>query len=456
MRPARPLRIVFASAEATPYSKVGGLADVAGSLPKALAARGHEVLLITPLHKPAATETAAATHEIAFQGSVTTVQIVEDEPAPGVRAVLVGDEKYFPRDSVYEQADDLDRYLFFCQSVLELPKLLGWQPDILHLNDWHTGPAAYALRNYAWDDEFYRGVSSIFTIHNLRYRGPDRFLDLLGPAIFYSDVVTTVSPTYAAEILTPELGEGLHELLNLRKDSIYGVLNGIDYDEFDPATDSRIAANFSVDDLSRRPENKATLQRQLGLAESPLPVAGMVARLSEQKGIDITLEAAEPLLAARSLQLVILGTGDKQYEEAATALAARHPDNASVTIGFDAKLAQQIYAGSDLFLMPSRFEPCGLGQMIAMRYGSIPVVRRTGGLADTVPDVSSGREGLGFVFEDYSAEAMRKALERAITHYSGQVAWGALQRRAMAADHSWSASAARYEDIYLQTADNRA
>lgn len=448
---ADPLRILFASAEATPFSKVGGLADVAGSLPQALAARGHDVTLITPRHK--AGGKGSGEFPMTFKGEELKMSYEQVELANGARALLVEDGQHFPRESVYGQPDDLDRYLVFCQALIELPRHLGWRFDILHLNDWHTGPAAFALRNYAWDDEFYHGAASVFTIHNLRYRGPDKFLDLISPALFYAGAVTTVSPTYAQEILTPELGEGLHQMLAMRKDDLFGVVNGIDYDEFNPALDKRIAANFDLDNLQPRGQNKRALQRRLGLDESDLPLAGMVARLSEQKGIDITLPALEPLLAQGALQVVILGAGDKQYEGAATELAARCKGSASVTIGFDAELAQQIYAGSDMFLMPSRFEPCGLGQMIAMRYGSIPVVRRTGGLADTVLDAGAGRDGLGYVFDQYSTEAMGEALRRAIAAFGNSAEWTALQRRAMRADFSWDASAARYEEIYRNVLD---
>ncbi|MPZ23868.1 MAG: glycosyltransferase [Dehalococcoidia bacterium] len=442
------LRILFASAEATPFSKVGGLADVAGSLPQALAARGHDVVLFTPCHKPSGRPGGNDDLSISFQGAIKKFSVVESSLANGARAWQIEDGEYFPRSAVYGEADDLDRYLFFCQAIVEIPKLLDWKPDIVHINDWHTGPVAFALRNYAWEDEFYRGAASIFTIHNLRYRGPDRFLDLIGPAIFYADVITTVSPTYAKEILTPELGEGLHDLLGLRRDDLKGVVNGIDYDEFNPATDSRIASVFDAGGLERRIENKRALQKDLGLDESDQPLAGMVARLSEQKGIDITLEAVASLLEAGSMQFVLLGAGDARYEEEARRLQERFPGKASVTIGFDATLAQRIYAGSDFFLMPSRFEPCGLGQMIAMRYGSIPIARRTGGLADTVPDAREG--GLGFVFEEYSAGALRSALSAAVEHYGDREAWADLQRRAMGADFSWGASASEYERIYRE------
>ena len=447
------LRILFVAAEATPFSKVGGLADVAGSLPRALAARGHDVVLATPRHS-AGLEVAGVqpekslTHGITFRGGEKQVRVDEYRLGANHRAWLIGDGDYFPRPAVYGEADDLERYLFFCQAVIELPRPLDWQPDVIHLNDWHTGPLAYALRNYAWDDEWYRSAVSVFTIHNLRYRGPDRFVDLIGPAIFYSNVVTTVSPTYAREILTSESGEGLDVLLNLRRDDLHGIVNGIDYDEFDPATDRRIAENFNAGSLERRTANKLALQERVGLKASKTPLVGMVARLSEQKGIDITLPAMERLLASGEVQFVLLGTGDRHYEEQAVELAERHPGQASVTIGFDAELAQQIYAGSDVFLMPSRFEPCGLGQMIAMRYGSIPVVRRTGGLADTVTDAAEA-DGVGFVFDDYTAEALGEALNRAITTHGSEGGWRALQKRATGRDFSWGASAALYEEIYL-------
>lgn len=449
------LRILFVAAEATPFSKVGGLADVAGSLPAALAKRGHEVRLVTPRHT-AQQERPQTERELTteFRGTTTAFSIEEVSLGDGASASIVADGTYFPRETVYGFPDDLDRYLFFSQAALELPRLIGWQPDVIHLNDWHTGPMAYALRNYRWSDDFYRKAISVFTIHNLRYRGPDEFVDLIGPAIFYADIVTTVSPTYAREIVTPELGEGLHELLRLRQDDLYGVVNGIDYGEFDPTSDPRIEANFDSETLDTRQRNRAALRSRLGLDDLQVPLVGMVTRLSEQKGIDIALEALGPLVAEGGVQVAILGTGDRSYEEAASALSAKQSGRFSATIGFDAQLAQQIYAGSDLFLMPSRFEPCGLGQMIAMRYGSIPVVRRTGGLADTVPDVSQ-ENGLGFVFDDYDAAAVTSALQRALDLFEDRVTWRGLQRRAMLADFSWDASAAEYDRLFEKTLQAR-
>jgi starch synthase len=446
------LRILFVAAEATPFSKVGGLADVAGSLPGALSERGHEVRLVTPRHegKPADGRSLATN----FRGRQKPFSLENVSITRGAHAWLVSDDSYFPRESVYGLPDDLERYLFFSQVALQLPKLMSWQPDVVHLNDWHTGPIAYALRNYAWADHFYRNAVSVFTIHNLRYRGPDDFVDLIGPAIFYSDIVTTVSPTYAREILTREAGEGLHDLLRLRHDDLFGIVNGIDYGEFDPTRDPRIDVPFDADSLALRPRNASALRARLGLDDEAVPLVGTVTRLSEQKGIDIALEALELLAAERQVQAAILGAGDQPYEDAATALAARNPGRVSATIGFDAELAQQIYAGSDVFLMPSRFEPCGLGQMIAMRYGSIPIVRRTGGLADTVPDVSQ-EDGLGFVFDDYSAAAVVSALRRALALFDDRAAWQGLQRRAMLADFSWNASAARYETLYEQAMRDR-
>jgi starch synthase len=441
------LRVLFVAAEATPFSKVGGLADVAGSLPRALAARAMDVRLVTPQHNLVELMTPTRSQTTSFRGSPRSFEVSEVELMGGARAWVIADGVYFPRSAVYGESDDLDRYLFFCQAALDLPRLVEWQPDVIHIHDWHTGPIAYALRNYAWKDEFYRRAVSVFTIHNLRYRGPDSFVDLIGPAIFYSDVVTTVSPTYAKEILTPELGEGLHELLQVRRESLHGVVNGIDYDEFNPATDPRIEVPFDAESLEPRDANRLALRRRLGLSDSTAPLVAMVTRLSEQKGIDIALEALEPMVEAGETQVVILGAGDKPYEEQVSAIAERHPGQFSGTVGFDAALAQQIYAGSDIFLMPSRFEPCGLGQMIAMRYGSIPVVRRTGGLADTVPD-HAVEGGLGFVFEDYSPSALSSALSRAVDRFGDKTDWQELQKRAMLRDFSWNASAGSYEALY--------
>jgi starch synthase len=451
----RPLKVLFVSAEVVPFAKVGGLADVAAALPPALAARGHDVRVLTPRHSPESVGEIAASIPLGAGRQATARSTTSG--GDGVPTYLIESEGLFPRDRVYGEANDLARYLSFCRAALELPKQLGWRPNIFHCNDWHTAPIAFGLRNRAWGDAFYRDVACVLTIHNLRYRGPDELADFLCQGIYYADAVTTVSETYARQILTPEYGEGLHPLLRERQDRLFGILNGLDYREHDPASDPHLAANFDATSLDRRSANKAALQQRVGLApDDRVPVVGMVSRLTEQKGMDLTLEAMDRLLAEGAAQLVLLGTGDEAYHRAFRELAQRHAGRASVSIAFDHPLAQLIYGGCDLFLMPSRFEPCGLGQLIALRYGAIPVVRHTGGLADTVRDYNGpDSQGNGFVFQEYSTGALLAALRRALAAFHRPDEWHRLQVHGMELDFSWERSALRYEDVYRQALAGR-
>lgn len=457
----RPLRVLLAAAEAAPFSKVGGLADVAGALPKALARRGVDVRLVTPRHPSAAQFPAqqVASFTVPSFGKDETARVEEATLGGSIPAYLIASDTFFDRKDAYGAPDDLLRYHFFARAVLQLPKTLDWKPDIFHINDWHTAGAAFGLRNRAWSDPFYQGAASLLTIHNLRYRGPDEVVDVLSQAVYYADAVNTVSPTYAREILTPEYGEGVQDLLRMRADQgrVSGIINGIDVEEFDPATDKQLAQTFDAQRLDRRVANKTALQRRGNLTEDPnIPVIGMVGRLTDQKGFDLFAQVVDSLLARQRVQVVILGAGEEKYHELLKDVAARHPSQMAMFFAFDLALAQLIYGGSDMFLMPSRFEPCGLGQLIALRYGSIPIVRATGGLADTVqnasPDLGSGT---GFVFRDYSPGALRGELERAIASYGQRDAWQRMQQRAMAVDNSWENSAQQYHDLYQRILDWR-
>lgn len=455
------MRILFAAAEVTPFSKVGGLADVASSLPKALQRLGHDVRVVTPWHnkpggKPAEIEGETLNLPMSWAGQEAH-PAVRQTISGGVPTYLVNHPAYFERPAIYGQPDDLDRYLFFCEAALVLPKALGWQPDILHYHDWHAAALAFGLRNKAWEDPFYHPTASVLTIHNLRYRGPNNLVDVLCQGIFYAGVVSTVSPTYSQEILTPEYGEGLHTLLNLRRERLFGILNGIDYEEFNPATDPYIPAHFDASSPENKAPNKAALQERGGLTVDPsVPVIGIISRLTDQKGFDLVQQVIEGFLEQGRFQLFLLATGEKRFESFFEALPARYPGRAAVFLTFDAALAQLIYAGSDMFLMPSKFEPCGLGQMISLRYGTIPIVRRTGGLADTIqdcsPDLSSGN---GFSFTNYNDWALREAIERALAAYQQRDAWQGLVVRAMQQDFSWQASAYKYVDMYQFALDRR-
>ena len=464
------MRIAFAAAEVAPYAKVGGLADVVGSLPQALASLGHEVSVHLPLHKTI----DRARFAIPEDGELRSVpygrasvrvrypSIAKD----GVRIVFVASDR-IGRDTVYGAKDDAKRYAFFARAVAEDLAGSRARPDVVHAHDWHAallvpmaaGPYRRALG----------GAATVFTIHNLAYQGhsPNDLLGLVGlpkrrlpvegrgwlnpmaRAIASADVVSTVSERYAQEILTPEFGNGLQDLLASRRDDLWGIVNGIDVDVFDPATDRSIPAHYSAADARGKAQDKAALQKELGLAVSTgTPLFGVIGRLVEQKGIDILTPAAPDILRAGA-QIAVLGTGEPQYEAMWRDLAARHKGTLSLTLGFDAALAQRIYAGADMFLMPSRFEPCGLGQLISFRYGTIPVVRAIGGLADTVRDADTDkRRGTGFAFTEYTSAALGDAVVRALRAYRDDARWDALRQRAMRLDHSWTASAKRYVEMY--------
>jgi starch synthase len=447
---SRPLKVLYIAAEVGPFAKVGGLADVAAALPSVLAARGHDVRVVTPRHSSETIGDVAASIPLGAGREAVARSTVSGDK--GVPVYLVESEGLFPCSRVYGEANDLERYLAFCRAALDLPKQVGWSPDIFHCNDWHTAPIAFGLRNRAWGDPFYRGAACVLTIHNLRYRGPDDLADFLCQGVYYADAITTVSETYAREILTPEYGEGLHLLLGERRERLFGIINGLDYREHDPSSDPHLAVNFDAATLEQRSGNKVALQRKVGLVEnSAVPLVGIVSRLTEQKGMDLTLEAMEALVAEGAVQIVLLGSGDEAYHRAFEDLARRHAGRASVSIAFDHALAQLIYGGCDLFLMPSRFEPCGLGQLIALRYGAIPVVRHTGGLADTVSDYTGpGSDGNGFVFQEYRTDALLDALRRALATYQRRDEWRHLQASGMRLDFSWDRSAERYEDVYRQ------
>ncbi|HEV8656106.1 MAG TPA: glycogen/starch synthase [Candidatus Limnocylindria bacterium] len=462
------MQIVFAAAEAAPYAKVGGLADVAGSLPQALAALGHDVTLYLPLHRTIDRAkfqiTDRAPSRSVPYGKAKLKVLYPSVVRDGVRVVFVRNDQRLGRDRVYGEPDDAKRYALFCRAVLE--DIRDSPPDVVHAHDWHAAllvPLVARTRALA-------ATSTVFTIHNLAYQGrtdknvlaliglPRARLPVEGPseanpmarAIVTADVVSTVSERYAKEILTNEFGEGLQALLRERRRRLFGIVNGIDTTAFDPATDRHIAARYSADDPSGKAVCKAALQNEGGLGAEPrAPIFGVVGRLVEQKGIDLLTAAAPKLLDAGG-QLVVLGTGDPAYEAKWKALASRYAGKLWLTLGFDAALAQRIYAGSDLFLMPSRFEPCGLGQLISFRYGTIPVVHEVGGLAETVRDIDrDGTRRNGFSFAGYSPAAFDDAIARAMRTYRGSTEeWTDLVRRVMREDHSWAASAKRYVELY--------
>jgi len=473
----QPLKILFLVAEATPYIKVGGLADVAGALPRALRELGHDVRLALPRYKSVdgtrfKLKLACAPFPVPVGADHKLTEVVEGA-ADDVPAYLVWDEHYFGRDKVYGYDDDAQRFVFFGRAILSFIRQLDWRPDVIHANDWHTAFVPTWLATAGRTDPLYAPIATAYTIHNVAYQGVTgkailRFAGLEGHVrhleaespgtinwmargIVHSDVVNAVSKRYAQEILTPELGAGMEELLKSRhaERRLCGILNGIDYDIWNPATDVHLAQRYDLTSLDKRALNKTALQREVGLPiRSDVPVVGFISRLVDQKGIDILVAALDRLLA-RDVQFVVLGAGEKRYEEMLAALPKRFPTKAAVMIRFDAAVARKIYAGADMLLMPSYFEPCGLGQMIAMRYGSVPVVRATGGLADTVSDFDPLKgKGTGFTFSDYSSNALWAALERALDVFRDKKAWRGLQERGMKADFSWNASAKKYEELY--------
>jgi len=474
----RSLKILFLAAEAVPFAKVGGLADVAGSLPKALSALGHDVRLMIPRYGSISSdefkmEKIGTPFTIPIGPDQETIHLIKSKLNNEVPTYLIWNEHYFySRDQVYGFDDDAQRFALFGKAALTALEKLDWQPDVIHANDWHTGLVPTWLDLYGQENSFFNEIATLFTIHNLTYQGIAGRLILtfahmddvehlnveqpgdvnwMAQAIAHSDLINTVSEQYAEEIMTPEIGGELAPLLNRREDRVFGVLNGLDYAQWDPETDTRISHRFDVDSLDRRAANKTVLQQQARLpTRSDAPLVGMVSRLDTVKGIDLMAPVLEWLLEEENAQFVVLGTGMEAYHEMFQRIQERFPERMHAFLKFDEALAHRIYAGADMFLMPSRVEPCGLGQMIAMRYGCVPLVRSTGGLADTVIDYTSNKdEGNGFTFSDYSVDACEDMLERALEVYREEkTAWRSIQERGMKRDSSWTASAKKYVELY--------
>ncbi len=474
----QPLRILILAAEIVPFVKVGGLADVVGALPKALAAFGHDVRLAMPRYgqvDPERFKLSTVLDSVTVDMTKYSVQVSVRQGSIGedIPVYMIDAPRYFERENIYGYTDDGERFILFCRATLEAIRALDWSPDIIHCNDWHTGIVPNWMHTIYRDDPFYSDSATAYTIHNLAYHGifgyrilevagvaAQGFLypqiaelanvvDIMGRGILFADAITTVSERYAQEILTPTFGERLDHLLRSRHDRLFGILNGIDYQEFNPATDRYIPQQFDIHSLDKRAENKRALQERAHLpVNADVPLIAMISRITDQKGFDLLAQIAEPLLA-QGVQFVILGIGDQHYHEMFRNLAIRHPEQVASFLTFNSELAQCIYAGSDMFLMPSRFEPCGLGQLIAMRYGSVPIVRAVGGLADTVQeyDPRTG-EGNGFTFTNYDPWELFAAIVRALEVYRSKDIWRTLQPRGMNADHSWHASALRYVEVY--------
>ncbi len=493
------LRVLYLASEADPFIKVGGLGDVAGSLPTALRGlsiksnqdnhesvdfrdAGVDVRLVIPFHSGIRQQGRSlhlvASFNVTHRDGAIPAEVY-DADLNGLPVYMVAGPPFPYGAPVYTGDNVIDgyKYTFFSLAALKLPRLLGWQPHILHANDWHTAPAIYALKQYLTSDEFYANIKTILSIHNLPYLGTGAGSALEGfgllPArdsllpewaqslplplgLLTADRIVAVSPTYANEILTPEFGSGLDVFLQTRLQAITGILNGIDTVHWDPEKDTQIPANFSRKDLTAREANKLALVQELGLdlAEGQ-PLLAMIARMDPQKGVDLAVESLRSLAETRSdlgWKAIVLGTGTPSLEAAVQALAAEYPDKVRALIRFDAALSRRIYAGADMMLIPSRYEPCGLVQMIAMRYGCVPIARATGGLRDTIRDASLPK-GTGFLFDAANGRELTVAIQRAISSFQDRPRWRRLQRSGMSLDFSWENAARQYLQLY-RTIDN--
>ena len=476
--PNSSLKILIVSAEVSPYSKTGGLGDVAGSLPKALRAKDIDARVVLPLFGDIPKEhlesaRLAATFDVHLSWRTQQAKVFALDPhGSGESVYFIENDFYFARGGLYGYHDDHERFAFFTKASIEMLGHIGFKADILHFNDWHSGLGPTYLRDIYKGFNFYSNMKSLFSIHNLHYQGNfgrpilwdiglnDGYftggdlefhgnVSYMKAGILHADAVSTVSQTYAREITTPDFGYGMDGLLRNRGDEnrLFGIVNGIDTAVHDPKTDPRLFANFDSSTLEKKRDNKRRLQEALGLPLTNAPMLSMITRLTEQKGLDIVSMIMEEL-AHMDIQLVVLGTGEGRYESLFRSYAYHFPHKVSANITFDGTLAQRIYAGSDIFLMPSVYEPCGLGQLYAMRYGAIPVVRKTGGLADTVrhfsPDTGSGN---GFVFEDFVASGLMWAINEALGTYASPN-WDTLVKNAMEMDFSWDNSADEYIALY--------
>lgn len=479
---SKKMQIVFASAECAPFVKTGGLGDVAGSLPAALVRAGAEVIVMVPKYATIKDEYKAQMEHfsdfyvsLGWRNEYCGLEKLEHD---GVTYMFIDNERYFARDYPYGFFDDGERFAFFSKAITESLQYLpaGFECDILHCNDWQTALAPVFLREFYQGLPLYDRVKTVFSIHNVAFQGQfsDTVMeDILGVAhipaaasqlrcdtcsinymlgaLRYADAITTVSPTYANEIQTPEFGEGLDGVLRERSYALQGILNGIDVTGFDPATDKRIAANYTVEDRSGKAVCKAKLQEELGLeVRDDRPLMVMVTRLTRQKGLDLVMYALDRILAG-GVQVAVLGTGDRDYEDGLRYFQDKYPGTMAARIEFDPALSQRMYAAADMFLMPSKFEPCGLSQIIAMRYGTLPIVRETGGLKDTVqPYNEFTGEGTGFSFSNFNGDEMGDAVFRAARlFWDNRDAWNQLVTQAMSQDFSWTRSADKYLDLYF-------
>lgn len=482
------MRIVFAASECVPYAKTGGLADIMGALPSAIAALGHEVTLYLPLYRSVqkrlqstARKVAIGSLTIPFQNYSRFVTVVDGGKHDGVQYYFLDCPELFDRESLYgtpagDYSDNAERYGLYCRAILESVKQLG-VPDVFHAHDWQAGLLPVMLRTIYYFDPLLKHVPTVFTIHNAGYQGifPSATIPLLQlpwntftmdklefwgqvnflkGAIVYSDLITTVSPRYAEEIQTPEFGFGLDDILRKRSADLHGILDGVDYRQWDPATDSKIAAHYTPEKLDGKVACRKDLLHAFSLDHCPAetPVLGIVSRAATQKGFDFIAAVADQL-AAQDMFLVVLAQGEPYYEGLLRGLAERYPKKIAVKIAYDETLAHKIEAGADMFLMPSRYEPCGLNQIYSLKYGTVPIVRATGGLDNTIEDYDeAGGAGTGFKFYGLNAQDFWNAIERALKLFRDKAAWQKLIRNGMAKNYSWQGPAAEYVKLYEDAA----
>ena len=469
------MKVLFVTPEIVPYAATGGLADVSEALPYALQEQGAEVVRVMPKYKGIEdkfplVKSFSFIVEAGGKANVAEVYKLVDQ---GLTTYFVGSDQYFERDGYYGFDDDGERYGFFCKASIEMLMYLNLKPDMIHLNDWQTAMVGLFLKEEYSHLEFYKDIKVMFTIHNLQYQGvfdkdtldalnlSAKYLDIeaieyygkicfMKAGIVYGDLVTTVSETYAHEIQTPWFGYGLDGILRKYSSKIRGIVNGIYYDKYDPEVDDALMLNFNQDDFrDKRREHKTMIQKKVGLPErEDVPVFGVVTRLAEQKGVDLIIYAMEQLLQ-EDVQFMLLGSGDKYFEKRLTELMEAHPDKVNVCIQFDQAYARQIYGCVDYFLMPSLFEPCGLSQLYSLRYGAVPIVRRTGGLVDTIVDYTDNPEnGTGFSFKNYNGQDFEACIRRALSYYSNREDFENLVERGMRTRFSWSSSAEKYLTAY--------
>ncbi len=469
------MKILYATSEAYPFAMSGGLADVAGALPKALRRRLVGCRVIMPLYEGVPDELRA---KMNFITSITVPVSwrrqycgIFEARHDGVIYYLLDNQYYFKRDSLYGFYDDAERFAFFSRAVLEVIPYIDYTPDIIHCNDWQTAMVPVYLDRFYKHDPKYANIKTVYTIHNIQYQGKygheligdvlglpgedaglvtyDGCVNLMKAAIQCSEKVTTVSPTYAKEILDPYFSHGLDGILKEYTYKLCGIVNGIDTVVYDPATDPNIFEHFDASDFSKKAVNKSELQKLMGLPEkADTPVIGIVSRLVGHKGFDLVKHVFEEMVQS-DVQFVILGSGEWEFETFFYEMGQKYPEKVAFKLGFIPALARKIYAGADIFLMPSKSEPCGLAQMIALRYGTIPIVRQTGGLNDTISDSGDGK-GNGFTFASYNAHDMKYAVERALAGYKDKKGWSILVKRAMDCDNSWNTSAGAYIGLYKE------